>query len=116
MSFTDTRAELVTALSSVTGVTGYDSPPTVLTVGDAWPLLESADRGPGRAWSATWRIMVIIGKVGDEKQSIAFTDVVLPELVDEINPIAYVGPTANAVVLQTQGGDMLALEVPCTAE
>jgi hypothetical protein len=60
--------------------------------------------------------MLVIGKVGDEKQSMTFTDAVLPELVEELTPIAYVGDTVSAVILQTQGGDMLALEVPCTAE
>jgi hypothetical protein len=116
MSFTDTRAELVTALSAVTGVTGYESRPTVIKVGDAWPLLEAANRGPGRAWSATWRVVVIVGTLADERQAMEFTDTVLAELVDELNPVAYVGDQVPVVVIPTQGGDLIALEVPCTAE
>jgi hypothetical protein len=114
VSFTDTRAELATALSTVTGLTGYEFKPTVITAGDAWALLDTADRGPGLAWSATWKVLVCLG--GDEVKAMQMTDDVLPELVLALNPIAYVDQ-ARPVIIATEGGPILfGLELTCTSE
>ena len=114
MSFTDTRVELATALSTVTGLTGYEFKPAILHAGDAWALLGTADRGPGKAWSATWRVQVCGG--GDERAAMQLHDDVLPELVDKLDPIAYVDQV-TPIAFPTEGGPILyGLELSCTSE
>ena len=39
MSLTEVRQEIADALSTVGQLTGYPAPPSVMAVGDAWPLL-----------------------------------------------------------------------------
>jgi hypothetical protein len=116
MTFMDTRTELATALSSVTGVTGYAHRPMVITAGDAWPLFQEANRGPGQAWGATWKVFVILGSTGDEKSTSDLSEDILPELVDEVNPIAYVESPVPAVEYPTSAGTFIALALTCTSE
>jgi len=112
-TFTDTRAALAVALTDVAGVTGYELRPSVLKAGDAWPLLGTADRGPGDAWSATWRVIVCLG--GDEAFAQTLLDDVLPDLVDVLDPVAYV-EQATPVTVATSAGELFAVEVRCRAE
>lgn len=113
MSFRTTRAEIAAQLSTVTGVQGYEKRPNVITPGDAWALLNSADRGPGLAFGATWRIIVILG--GDEVTAIDQTDVLLPELAEALDPVAYVD-TVIPVAFATSGGDLYALEITARSD
>ena len=113
MTFTDTRARIAAALSTVPGVTGYAFRPNVITAGDAWVLLSVAERGPGTAWSATWRCVVILG--GDEQAAQTLLDAVLPTLVDELDPVAYVDQAAP-VAVATNAGDMYGVELQVRSE
>lgn len=115
MSVTDTRAELVAALSTVAGVTGYEFRPSVLKTGAAWPLLDNLERGPGNAFAGTWRVMLCLG--GDEKTAQAKGDELLPLIVEalEVQNVAYVSG-ASPGVLPTSGGDQFALEIICRSE
>lgn len=113
MSFTDTRDELASILSTVPDVKGYKTRPSVVTPGAAWPLLDVAERGPGMAWSATWRIVVVLS--GDELAAQAKLDDLLPLLVDALNPVAYT-ETARPIALTTSAGDLFAVEITARAE
>ncbi|HWD77947.1 MAG TPA: hypothetical protein VG497_03675, partial [Kribbella sp.] len=95
MTFMSTRAALKDALSAVPGITGYVHRPNLLAPGDAFALLTSADRGPGDAFSATWTVVVILG--GDEYAAQEKLDLLLPDLVQAIDPIAYVDQATPAI-------------------
>ena len=116
MTFMTTRAELATALSSVAGVTGYTHRPMTFKAGDAWPLFQQADRGPGSAWGATWKVQVVLGGGGDERATSDLSEDILPELVAELNPVAFVESPVTAVELSTSAGPLIALELTCTSE
>lgn len=113
MTFTDTRSRLATALSTVAGVSGYQYPPKTLKAGAAWPLLSTAERGPGTAFAGSWRVMVCLG--GDERTATTKTDELLPLLTAALDPTAYV-EQAIPVVIATNAGDMFALEITCRSE
>jgi hypothetical protein len=113
MTFTATRLALKDALTTVPGVTGYEHRPNVLKTGDAFALLESADRGPGQAFSATWRVVVILG--GDEYPAQEKLDLLLPSLVEAIDPVAYVDQ-ATPAIFQTSGGDLFAVHITARSE
>jgi hypothetical protein len=114
VSFTDTRAELVTALSTVPGVTGHLSRPKVLAAGAAWPLLEIAERGPGLAWGGTWRVILCLG--GNELVAFTKLDEWLPLVVDALTPVAY-ATQAIPFALPLEGNrDMFAADIRCLAE
>jgi hypothetical protein len=116
MTFMDTRAALATALSTVAGVTGYTHRPMTFKAGDAWPLFQQADRGPGQAWGATWKVYVILGSGGDEKATSDLSEDILPELVDELSPVAYVETPVPAIEFPTSAGALIALELTCVSE
>ncbi len=113
MTFTDTRDELALALSTVPGVTGHQRKPKVPTLGDAWPLLESADRGPGDAFAGTWRVLVFLG--GDEFAATTFLDDTLPLLVAALDPVAYVD-SARPALTTIQGTDAFVVELIARSE
>lgn len=60
MSLSGERAEIATALSAITGVTGYAYRPTIQNAGDGWPLLETLERGPANDFEVTWRIVIVL--------------------------------------------------------
>lgn len=62
------RQEIADVLSTVDGVTGFKFKPTVVDTGDAFPLLESRERGPAQDYENTWNIVVVL-PVGDEDAS-----------------------------------------------
>ena len=113
MSFETTRAELAAQLTTVDGVTGYAKRPKIIKPGDAWPLFGSANRGPGLAFEATWRIIVVLGN--DEAAAIDKAEALLPELAEAIEPVAYVDG-AQPFAVPTQGGDLFALEITARSE
>lgn len=112
MSIATKRAELATVLSTVTDVKGYEFRPTVFKKGDAWPLLSVIER-EGSASSATWRIILALG--GDERTAMDFADGVLPELVDKVDPVAYV-ISATPLTLSVEGGEEFAFEIRVISE
>jgi hypothetical protein len=113
MSFTATRVALAAALSTVPGIVGYEHRPSLLKGGDAFALLEVAERGPGHMFSATWRVVVILG--GDEYASQEKLDLLLPDLVQAIDPVAFVDSAAPALY-KTEGGDLFAVDIQARSE
>lgn len=115
MSFTSTRKELALALTTVPGLTGYERRPRVLKLGDAWPLLERAEHGPGDAWSGTWRVLLFLG--GDEDAATTFMDDTLPLLVAalETQDVAYVD-SAFPAITKIDGNDTHIVEVRARSE
>jgi hypothetical protein len=116
MSFTDTRVLLATALDSVTGLVGHQFRPAVVKAGSAWPTLDTINRGPGDAWSATWAVTVVLG--GEEQAAANLLDDVFPELVDELeaNGIAYVEGAAGPAPYPIGGTTMHAATLRVTSE
>lgn len=113
MTFTDTRADLALQLSTVPGVNGHVRKPKVPTIGDAWPLLESANRGPGDAFQGTWRVLVFLG--GDEFAATTFLDDTLPLLVAALDPVAFVD-SARPALTAIQGTDAYVVELIVRSE
>lgn len=113
MSFTSTRGDLATALSTVEGITGYPKRPKTLSTGVGWALLDNAERGPGAAFAATWRVLVVLG--GDEMVAYDKADELLPPLVDAIDPVAFVD-SARPIAIQTSSGELFALEITARSE
>lgn len=108
-----TRAALKDALSAVPGITGYVHRPNILKPGDAFALLTSADRGPGDAFSATWNVVVILG--GDEYASQEKLDLLLPDLVQAIDPVAFVDQ-ATPAIYKTEAGELFAVDITARSE
>lgn len=113
MTFTATRLALKDVLSTVPGVTGYEHRPNLLKAGDAFALLASANRGPGRAFEATWTVVVMLG--GDEYAAQEKLDLLLPDLVQAIDPVAFVDQ-ATPAIYKTEAGEMFAVDITARSE
>lgn len=113
MSFDTSRADIAAALNAIEGVNGFEKRPKVLNPGDAYPLLETAERGPGLAFMAIWRILLILGR--DEPSATDQTEALLPELAAALDPVAFV-TAVTPVAIPTQGGDLFALEITARSD
>jgi hypothetical protein len=73
-------------------------------------LLDNLDRGPGNAFSGTWRVIVILG--GEEKAAQSKLDSFLPLIVAAVESqnAGYVF-AATPVAVQTSAGDVFAAEI-----
>jgi hypothetical protein len=111
--FAETRDSIAAALSTADGVTGYPTRPAVLKAGAAWPLLASVDHGPGAAFAATWRVLLVLG--ADERTAVDQIDALLPAAVEALSPVLYVD-TAVPVNLDTSEGAVLALQLTGRSE
>jgi hypothetical protein len=110
--FAETRDSIAAALSTADGVTGYPVRPTTIKAGAAWPLLSTVDHGPGAAFSATWRVIVILP--GDEVTAIDQTDALLPGLVEALSPVLFVD-RAEPVGWEIREGQTLVATLPALA-
>jgi hypothetical protein len=113
MLTTSTRATLAAALNTVSGVKGYAYRPTAPRAGDAWPQVATADRAVADAWSISWRILLVLPP--DEKGASILFDIVVPLLVDALDPVAYVD-SVTPIVLTTSAGDLNAIEIRARGE
>lgn len=111
--FAEGRDSIAAALSTVDGVTGYASRPTAIAPGAAWPLLAAVEHGPGAAFSATWRVLLVLA--GDERTAAEQIDAILPDTVAALSPVLYVD-RAEPVNLDTEAGPMLALQITGRSE
>lgn len=111
--FTDGRDRLELALGSVPGVHGYRARPSVLSIGDAWPLIGPSVRGPGDSFEVTWRVLVYLG--GDADAATAWMDDHLPQLVEAIDPVAYVDGFEPSTV-PIDGNDAFVIELTTRSE
>lgn len=83
-----TRADIATALSTATDVTGYTKRPTTPVVGDAWPRLGGMERGPGLSFEVTWLVQVFLPQ--DEVAAETWLDTHYEDLVDALQPVGFV--------------------------
>jgi hypothetical protein len=113
VSFMAKRAELAAALSTVTDVRGYDKRPTVPTIGDAWPLFAGAGNRVADTFQGTWRVIVYCG--GDEYTATEWMDAHLDELVEVLDPIAYVD-TAEPALTTLNKSDAFVIEITARSE
>ncbi|MGK5737273.1 hypothetical protein [Micromonospora sp. URMC 103] len=88
MDLAGDRATLAAALSNAPDVTGYQYRPLKPRMGDAWPLLGVMERGPGRSFEATWRVLVWLPQ-GPQKAS-EWVDAHTEDIVDALEPVGYV--------------------------
>jgi len=112
-AFGTTRAEIATALTGVSGVTGYAERPAAVKPGDAWPTLALAKRGPGLTVAVSWNITVLLA--ADEATATARTDALLLDLCAALDPVAYVD-TVTPVAVATTAGDLLGLQITTRSE
>ncbi|MBM0274132.1 hypothetical protein [Micromonospora tarensis] len=113
MSLVGDRAAIAAVLSTIDGVTGYASRPSVLAAGDAWPLLGPLDRASGYSFTATWRVFVIIPS--DEVKASEWLDAHVDELVEALLPVGFVDQILP-VAVTTEAGDLLAAQITMRSE
>lgn len=113
MTFDTSREDIAAALSTVDGVKGYPTRPDVLFPGDAYPLFGSAERGPGLAFLATWRIILVLGN--DEALAMTRTEELVTDVAAALDPVAFV-ETFVPFAISTQGGDLFALEITARSD
>lgn len=88
MDLAGDRQTLATALSIATDVTGHLYRPVKPRIGDAWPLLGVMERGPGRAFEASWRVLVWLPQ--GPKEASEWVDAHTENIVDALEPVGYV--------------------------
>jgi hypothetical protein len=108
-----TRQSIADALSAVDGVTGYPKKPKAVKVGDAWPLVQQLDRGPGASFQTTWRIAVVLGS--DVATATDKLDDLVPEATQALQAEAYVD-LARPVEIPTEAGPMYGVEIIARSE
>jgi hypothetical protein len=113
MSLALTRDRIAAALADVPDVNGYPTRPTVIQAGDAWPLLDRLDRGPGESWLGSWRVQLILG--GDELAALTTLDNVLGDVTDALGTVAYVDGMVP-VTFTADAGNMFGSEFTLRSE
>ncbi len=58
----DSRQLIADALTTVTDVTGSTRRSRTMNTGDAWPLIDFMERGPGLDFNTSWKIVVVLPK------------------------------------------------------
>jgi len=113
MSFDNDRAEIVTALNTVTGVKGYQNRPTAPRTGDAWPTLPTLNLQAGLVWRPTWTVHVVLPS--DERAAAVWMDAHFLPIVTALRVPAF-PESAGPAVLETSAGDLLILEITMRSE
>ena len=115
MSIVQGRAALADALSTLGehGIRGHEYRPFTPRSGDGWPLLGKLEHGPGGAFEATWRVLVVLP--ADERLASDRTDELVPLLAEALIPVGFVD-SFEPVALQTSGGDTFALQITIRSE
>lgn len=113
MDLAGDRAALAAALSNASDVTGYLYRPVKPRAGDAWPLLGVMERGPGRAFDASWRVLVFLPQ--GPKEASEWVDAHTEDIVDALEPVGYVDRIEPATI--TDGdADRFALQFTVRSE
>lgn len=113
MSIVGDRAAIAAALSTVTGVKGYEYRPTSTKPGDGWPMLSLLERAGGRSFTVTWRVLVMLP--GDEVAASQWIDAHHEQLVDGLLDVGFVDSIAP-VKLDSGAGDQYALQITMRSE
>lgn len=113
MSWENDRAEIVTALNTVSGVKGYANRPTALKPGDAWPLLPSLDLQDGLVWRPTWTVLVVLPQA--EKAAAEWLDSHFMAIVSALRVPGF-AESAEPINYETSGGDLLVLAITLRSE
>lgn len=114
MSLTGDREATATAMSTVTGVTGYAYRPTTPLPGDAWPLLSALDRADGTAFYASWRVLILLPQ--DERTASEWIDTHHEDLVDALEASVGFVDRIEPVALSASGTDQIALQITMRSE
>jgi hypothetical protein len=107
------RATLAAALSAEADTTGFPYRPPAPKTGDAWPILESLERGPASAFMIHWVIRIMLP--ADEIKASQWIDDHLDLLYDALHSVAYV-EGFRPIVLPASGNDQFALEITVRSE
>lgn len=115
MSIAGDRAALAAALSAITGVTGHQYRPRVLTAGAAWPLLVGLEAADPRvpAFEVTWRVVVILP--ADETAASRWFDTHHEDVAEGLENFGFVQRIEPALVA-TSAGDLEAMQVTVRKE
>ncbi|MER5703479.1 hypothetical protein ABT023_16260 [Micromonospora sp. NPDC002296] len=113
MSLAGARNDIEAALSTAPGVKGYAYRPITPRPGDGWPLLSALDRADGLAFTATWRVLVLLPQ--DERAASDWIDAHHEELVDALLPVGFVD-RLEPVVLTAGPADQYALQITMRGE
>lgn len=115
MNLTETRQDLVDALSSVDEVTGYMKRPATARPGDAWVRLAGMEAtGYAGLFTVTWVAVVLLP--ADEGAAIEQLETLVPDLDDALRPVAHVQGYAPVSLTGGSGGEQPALEITMTRE
>lgn len=90
MDLTGDRAALVAALSTAPDVIGHLVRPLKPRLGDAWALLGPMERGPGRSFEASWRVLVFLAQQAGGQMALEWVDAHVEQIVDALEPVAFV--------------------------
>jgi hypothetical protein len=115
--FGTSRAEIASAITGSFGglaVIGHDGRPNVIGSGDAWPRVDSIDRGPGDAFLVNWNVIVVLSS--DEGTALTQIGDVLPALVAQIESTVGYVDGASPVSYSTEAGELFALQINMRSE
>jgi hypothetical protein len=106
MSNAQTRQDIATALSRVTGINGHPARPTVLNEGDAWPQWRG---GTPHAYAIenTWAVLIVLPQA-DDVTADSFADAHGEALIEALRPVMFVDSLVPAEI-PSEAGPMYAL-------
>ena len=117
MSLLADRQALATALSTVTGVTGYADPDQQLTnTGDAtarWTGQEAQPNTPALVFLVNWEILVVAGRTPSE--GLAWLDANLSTILDALDALVWITGVSPSVI-QTPNGDLFGVVIEAKKE
>lgn len=107
-----TRQDIADALSTVTGITGSASRPTVVAEGAAWPQVASHDRDDGY-FMTTWSVYVVMP--ADDQAAADTYDSSIATLRAALHAVVYVDRD-EPVLIPTESGDIFAILITARSE
>jgi hypothetical protein len=118
MSNAQIRADIATALSTVTGpsgpIHGHVSRPAAMNERDAWPQWRGSEYAAGHSFTSTWVVLVVLPQT-DDVTADSFADQYGAALLDALRPVLAVDTIAPAEI-PTEAGQMYALLITGRAE
>lgn len=108
-----TRQSIADALSVLENVNGYPKKPDVVTIGDAWPLVDSLERGPGQAFQTRWRIALVLG--ADVETATDQLDELVPAVCEALVAEVYVD-SARPLSIPVEAGSLYGCEIIARSE